>query len=74
METLQIGGVSARQLADDFGTPLYVYDEDKIIAQAKDAMAFASILYSVGRKPTVNKIRISASRTPCRQWSFCAYL
>ena len=38
METLQIGGVSARQLADDFGTPLYVYDEDKIIAQAKDAM------------------------------------
>lgn len=38
METLQIGGVSARQLADDFGTPLYVYDEDKIIAQVKDAM------------------------------------
>lgn len=43
METLQIGGVSCRSLADEFGTPLYVYDEAKIVSQAKDAMsAFAS--------------------------------
>ena len=38
METLQIGGVSCRKLADEFGTPLYIYDENKIISQAKDAL------------------------------------
>ncbi len=43
MEVLQIGGVSCRELADRFGTPLYAYDESKIIQQAKDAVAnFAS--------------------------------
>ena len=31
METLRIGGVDCRSLADEFGTPLYVYDEAKIM-------------------------------------------
>lgn len=39
METLKIGGVDCRSLADQFGTPLYVYDEQKIISQAKSAAA-----------------------------------
>lgn len=38
MNTLQIGGVSCRKLADEFGTPLYIYDENKIISQAEDAL------------------------------------
>lgn len=38
MDTLQIGGVSCRKLADEFGTPLYIYDENKIISQAEDAL------------------------------------
>lgn len=37
MNTLQIGGVSSRSLADQYGTPLYVYDENKIRQQAADA-------------------------------------
>lgn len=37
METLQIGGVSSRALADEYGTPLYVYDENKIRQQATEA-------------------------------------
>lgn len=37
METLQIGGVSSRVLADQYGTPLYVYDENKIRHQAMTA-------------------------------------
>ena len=39
METLQIGGVGCRQLADEFGTPLYVYDETTIREQAKTAVS-----------------------------------
>ena len=38
MEILQIGGVSCRQLADEFGTPLNVYDENKIRYQAETAV------------------------------------
>lgn len=38
MEILQIGGVSCRKLADEFGTPLYVYDENKIRYQAETAV------------------------------------
>lgn len=39
MEILQIGGVSCRKLADEFGTPLNVYDENKIRYQARTAVA-----------------------------------
>lgn len=39
MNTLQIGGVSSQSLADQYGTPLYVYDENKIRQQAADATA-----------------------------------
>lgn len=43
MDILQIGGVSCRQLADEFGTPLYIYDETVIKNQAKAAISgFAS--------------------------------
>lgn len=46
METLQIGGVSSKMLAEEFGTPLYVYDENKIISQAKAAMeGFSSDMF-----------------------------
>ncbi|MDO4486987.1 MAG: diaminopimelate decarboxylase [Bacillota bacterium] len=38
MEILQIGGVSCRKLADEFGTPLNVYDENKIRYQAESAV------------------------------------
>ena len=38
MDVLKIGGVSCRKLADRFGTPLYVYDEEKIISQARAAV------------------------------------
>ena len=80
MKYIQTGNTekAAKMIADMTGADLfkieqkipYAADYNTCIAQAKDAMAFASILYSVGRKPSVNKIRISASRTPCRQWSF----
>jgi diaminopimelate decarboxylase len=36
---LHIGGVSARQLAAEYGTPLYVMDEDDVRARARDALA-----------------------------------
>lgn len=39
MDILQIGGVSSRQLADEFGTPLYIYDETIIKKQAQDAIS-----------------------------------
>ncbi len=39
MEVLKIGGVSCRQLAEEFGTPLYVYDESKITDQARAAVS-----------------------------------
>ena len=46
METLHIGGVSCRELADEFGTPLYIYDEPKIKQQAIDAVTnFSSELF-----------------------------
>ena len=37
MSTLQIGGVSCIKLAEEFGTPLYIYDESKIRLQARTA-------------------------------------
>ena len=37
METLQNGGVSSRALADQYGTPLYAYDENKIKRKTKAA-------------------------------------
>ena len=39
MENLQIGGVSCRKLADEFGTPLNVYDENRIKYQARSAVS-----------------------------------
>jgi len=36
--TQYIGGVSCRSLADEFRTPLYVYDEEYIVKQAKAAV------------------------------------
>ena len=38
MGEMKIGGVSCRELANEYGTPLYIYDEDKIISQAESAV------------------------------------
>ena len=46
MDSMKIGGVSCIELAERFGTPLYVYDEEKIISQAKDALeGFSSDMF-----------------------------
>ena len=37
MGDLTIGGMSCRQMAEEYGTPLYIYDEDHIRNQAKAA-------------------------------------
>jgi len=42
---LLIGGISAKDLADQYGTPLYVYDVDKIRANAR---AFVSTFQDYG--------------------------
>ena len=36
---LTIGGCSIRDLADEFGTPLFVYDETHIRARCREAVA-----------------------------------
>jgi diaminopimelate decarboxylase len=36
---LELGGVSASQLAAEFGTPLYVYDEAVLRARARAYLA-----------------------------------
>lgn len=38
MGALKIGGMSCRDLAEEYGTPLYIYDEQYIIDQAQAAM------------------------------------
>lgn len=38
MGVLKIGGVDCRSLAEQFGTPLYVYDEGRIAEQARAAV------------------------------------
>lgn len=38
MSDLHIGGMSCRQLAEEYGTPLYIYDEERIREQAQAAM------------------------------------
>ena len=43
-----IGGVPAVQIAEEFGTPVYVYDGDKIISQYKRLVsAFSGITFKV---------------------------
>lgn len=36
---LTVGGCSVRDLADEFGTPLFVYDEDHVRARCREAVA-----------------------------------
>ena len=38
MTELTIGGMSCRQMAEEYGTPLYIYDEEQIIDQARSAL------------------------------------
>lgn len=38
MSELKIGGISCRKLAEEFGTPLYIYDEEYIRNQAQSAL------------------------------------
>lgn len=42
----QIAGVSVRDLADRFGTPVYVYDAAKIVARISDLAPFDVIRYA----------------------------
>lgn len=53
---LLIGGIAAKDLADQYGTPLYVYDVDKMRANArafvntfKDYDIPAQVAYAVRR-------------------------
>lgn len=42
----QISGLSVRELAQQFGTPLYVYDAEKIVQRIHDLDAFDVVRYS----------------------------
>jgi diaminopimelate decarboxylase len=57
---LQIGGVSASALAEEFGTPLVVYDEATVLARARaylSAAPEAGVLYSVKAFPSLELLR-----------------
>jgi diaminopimelate decarboxylase len=64
-EDLRIGGVSLRDLAGEFGTPAYVFDEDALRARAREyASAFGSrhpgsrVCFAVKALPSASVIRV----------------
>src|SRR5437773_11919728 len=60
---LAVGGVRASEIADRFGTPLVVYCEQTLRAQARayvEAAAGTEVLYSVKAFPSVEVIRVLA--------------
>src|SRR2546422_1904655 len=60
---LVVGGLSASELADEFGTPLVVYCEQTLRARAqayRQAAAAALVLYSVKAFPNVALLRLFA--------------
>jgi len=62
---LQIGGVSASALAEEFGTPLVVYDEATVLARARaylSAAPEAGVLYSVKAFPSLELLRRCAEQ------------
>ena len=61
---LVVGGLSASELADEFGTPLVVYCEQTLRARAqayRQAAAAALVLYSVKAFPNVALLRLFAA-------------
>ena len=61
---LEVGGVRASALAEQFGTPLVVYDEETLLANArayKKAAPDALLLYSLKAFPNVAILRLLAA-------------
>ncbi len=60
---LTVGGVAASALAERFGTPLVVYDQETLLAAARayrEAAPDALLLYSVKAFPNVELLRLFA--------------
>ena len=60
---LEVGGVSAAVLAEQFGTPLVVYDEETLLANARayrEAAPDALLLYSLKAFPNLAILRLLA--------------
>jgi diaminopimelate decarboxylase len=60
---LEVGGVGARELADRFGTPLYVYCEETIRARAREvreAAPEAEVFWATKSFPNVAVLRLLA--------------
>jgi len=61
---LEVGGVRASALADELGTPLVVYDEETLLANArayKEAAPDALLLYSLKAFPNLAILRLLAA-------------
>jgi diaminopimelate decarboxylase len=61
---LEVGGVRASALAEEHGTPLVVYDEETLLANArayKEAAPDALLLYSLKAFPNVAILRLLAA-------------
>jgi len=56
----QIGGVPVPELAQQFGTPAYIYDAVKIAERINDLRAFDSIRYA--QKPCSNLAILDLAR------------
>ncbi len=62
---LTIGGISTQALADEFGTPLVVYDEQTMLAAARaylEAAPDALVLYGVKAFPSVALLDLLAAK------------
>ena len=52
---LRIGGVDVLGLADEYGTPLFVYDEEQMRARCREAVsAFGTVGLSTGLTPSLS--------------------
>jgi diaminopimelate decarboxylase len=61
---LLVGGIRASALAAEFGTPLVVYDEETLVASAREYLSAApdaSIVYGVKAFPNVALLRLFAA-------------
>jgi diaminopimelate decarboxylase len=61
---LEVGGVRVSELADRFGTPLVVYDEETLLANARayrEAAPDALLLYSLKAFPNLAILRLLAA-------------
>jgi len=61
---LAVGGLRAGELAERFGTPLFVYCEETVLARARayrQAAPEALVLYSVKAFPSVSLLRLFAA-------------